>query len=200
MAKKVWEDPQAIQEARQRLEKINWNDDTAQPIITLFQVVDTLVEREIFYYYRRRKSARLMSQALLLCAWIAGIFAVVLPILSPAIEGGPELTAIGPIAVVLAAAFAAGNRLFGGTSGHVRYVSTQLALEALSTKSRIELAEVLAKWEDFGSKQLSRDKGLEVARNYSSKFYSIVGAETEGWGGEVLAEARKLSSDDREKA
>lgn len=43
-----------------------------------------------------------------------------------------------------AASCLAANSLFGGTSGHVRFVSTQLELERLVTKARIDWCAFLA--------------------------------------------------------
>lgn len=140
------EDPRRIREFRRRLGSLKWDAENAiASLKELFDAVDELADAEIHYYYRRRGTRAWISGFARFAAWLLGSIGLLLPLLAG--TAAPEFKEVGQYGYVFlagAASCLAANSLFGGTSGHVRFVSTQLELERLVTKARIDWCAFLA--------------------------------------------------------
>lgn len=104
----------------------------------LFRAVDDLAEAEVSYYYRRRGTRAWISGLARFGAWVFGSIGLLLLLL--AATATPDFKAVSQYGYVFLAAAASclgANSLFGGTEGHIRFVSTQLELEKLITSARI---------------------------------------------------------------
>lgn len=100
--------------------------------------------------------------------------------LAPLLEttGITELKGSAPFGYLLlasSAAFFAANSLFGGTSGHTRYVVTQLHLEKSLTLMVVEWRKI----KNFGS---SCDTKADFIKEKMTDIYSIILEETDVWG------------------
>ena len=82
----------------------------------------------------------------------------------------------------------AANALFGGTDGHIRFVTTQLEIERIITKSRICWCEYMASQKVGG---VNTSIGFEKILAYANELHESTIAETGRWGETLLRELAK---------
>jgi hypothetical protein len=184
------EDPRRIASFREQLKTLAWDSThLVTSLSALFAAVDDLAQQEVRYYYRRRGTRACISGVTRTLAWMLGTAGLLLPLLAGAdperfknwgLYGYPFLAA--------AASFLAANALFGGTEGHIRFVSTQLQLEKLITASRVEWCQYLAGPLDGDA---ARAQGFALILAYASSLHTTTLAETGHWGETLLAELAK---------
>ena len=121
------EDPRRLREFRNATQGLVWDDGKVVESLTqLFRAVDKLAEAEVSYYYRRRGTRAWISGIARLSAWLFGSIGLLLPLLAVTTNPGfKEWTQYGYVFLAAAASCLAANSLFGGTEGHIRFVSTQ---------------------------------------------------------------------------
>lgn len=185
------EDPRRIHAFRARLEGLAWDkQSTVGSLSTLFAAVDDLAEAEVRYYYRRRGTRAWISGVTRTGAWLFGTVGLLLPLLAG--TAAPMFRDWGQYGYAFLAAAAsclAANSLFGGTEGHIRFVSTQLELERLITEFRIRWCKYLA-----GSHETDDDlaEGFAIVLAYADALHKSTIAETGRWGETILAELAKF--------
>lgn len=187
------EDPSRIGAFRAVLDGLR-SDEVHAPasLSTLFFTVDALAEAEVAYYHRRRGTRAWISGVARALAWTCGSIGLLLPLL--AATGAARFASWGPYGYAFLAAAAcalAANTLFGGTDGHVRFVSTQLELERLITRHRIEWCRYLATAE---SRALGLDEGFALILAYADGLHATTIAETGRWGDGLLTELARYRS------
>ncbi|MCG2593927.1 SLATT domain-containing protein [Ramlibacter sp. XY19] len=187
------EDPRRIREFRQRLVSLKWDPANALASLKeLFDAVDQLADAEVHYYYRRRGTRAWISGFARVAAWLLGSIGLLLPLLAgTAAPQFKELGQYGYVFLAGAASCLAANALFGGTSGHVRFVSTQLELERLVTKARIDWCAFLAEAE-IGA--VDTKTGFAQVQLYATALHTATIAETGRWSESSLAELAKYES------
>lgn len=185
------EDPRRIQAFRAKLDGLAWDKQNALGSLSaLFGAVDDLAEAEIHYYYRRRGARALISGATRIGAWLLGTIGLLLPLLAG--TAAPMFRDWGQYGYVFLAAAAsclAANSLFGGTEGHIRFVSTQLELERLITASRVGWCKYLAGRQDAED---DLAEGFAIILDYANALHTSTIAETGRWGETLLAELAKF--------
>ena len=185
------EDPRRIEAFRKMLEGLSWDHANVHSSLnTLFNAVDDLAEAEVSYYYRRRGTRAWISGVTRSGAWILGTIGLLLPLLAGTeIELFKQWGQYGYAFLAASASCLAANSLFGGTAGHIRFVSTQLELERLITTSRIGWCEYLA-----SSKEVNDDlsQGFTLILSYANALHEVTIAETGRWGERVLSELAKF--------
>jgi hypothetical protein len=187
------EDPRRIHEFREKLMPLCWDSQSVvKSLSAVFYAVDDLAEAEVQYYYRRRGTRAWVSGITRLAAWVLGSVGLLLPLLAGT---GSDLFKdwgqFGYVAIAGAASCLAANSLFGGTSGHVRFVSTQLELERLTTAARIEWCAFLA---EANADAASIKKGFDLILAFANGLHTSTLAETGHWGEIALAELAKYQS------
>jgi hypothetical protein len=184
------EDPRRIQAFRKKLEGLQWDQQNLDGSIqALFEAVDDLAEAEVRYYYRRRGTRALISGVTRFFAWLLGSVGLLLPLV--AATSAPMFAGWGQYGYAFLAAAACclgANSLFGGTQGHIRFVSTQLELEKLIAASRIGWCEYLATKKPNNNHQ----KGFELIFAYTQALHLVTISETSRWGETLLAELAKF--------
>ncbi|SMC28091.1 hypothetical protein SAMN02745857_03114 [Andreprevotia lacus DSM 23236] len=181
------EDPRRIRAFREKTAGLDWAPSQAeQSLNTLFAAVDDLAEAEVLYYFRRRVTRAWISGITRFGAWLFGTVGLLLPLL----PGGPGeffegWQHYGYVSLVTSASFLAANSLFGGTEGHIRFVSTQLELEKLITASRVG-------WCKYRSGQHETDapltEGFGIILAYATSLHAATIGETGRWGQTLLSE------------
>ncbi|MBX3640846.1 MAG: SLATT domain-containing protein [Nitrosomonas sp.] len=185
------EDPRRIKVFRAKLEDLTWDKQNAlRSLSTLFAAVDDLAEAEVYYYYRRRGTRAWISGVTRTGAWLLGTVGLLLPLLAG--TNAPIFKDWGQYGYAFLAAAAsclAANALFGGTEGHIRFVSTQLELERLITTSRVAWCKYLA-----GQHETDDDlaEGFTIILGYASALYTATITETGRWGETLLVELAKF--------
>ncbi len=187
------EDPRRMHCFREQLQNLNWErSNVAESLGKLFNAVDDLTEAEVRYYYRRRGTRALLSGLFRTLAWVFGTIGIILPLF--AATNQYAFKSWGPWGYVFlagGASFLGANALFGGTTGHVRFVSTQLELEKLITASRIEWCNFSAHidLENISDEQVAY--GFALIQAYAEKLYETTLSETGHWGETLMEELKK---------
>ncbi len=179
------EDPRRVRRFRERTESLQWDAANAESSLSeLFAAVDDLAESEVRYYYRRRGTRALISSLARFLAWLLGSVGLLLPLLAgTAAPVFRDWGQYGYVFLAAAACLLGANALFGGTSGHVRFVQVQLELEKLIAESRIAWCRHLASTGD--SRHL--DAGFELVLAYAQGLHAATLAETGRWGEDALS-------------
>ena len=184
------EDPRRIQAFRNRLEGLQWDQpNTEASLKTLFEAVEDLAQTEVNYYYRRRDTRAWISGLTRFFAWLLGSVGVLLPLLAAASTSKfADWNQYGYAFLAAAACCLAANSLFGGTEGHIRFVSTQLELEKLIASSRISWCKYLA------TKTPNDDieKGFDLILSFAQALHTATISETGRWGETLLTELAKF--------
>jgi len=187
------EDPRRMSQFRLDLASLSWEGDAAFAALSqLFAAVDALAEAEVRYYFRRRGTRAWVSGITRFGAWVLGSIGLLLPLLgaSPWLPF-KDATQYGYAFLAAAASCLAANALFGGTSGHVRFVGTQLELERLVTKARIDWCAFLAE-RTRGLESVKR--GFALIHAYAHALYATTITETGNWSAEAMAALARYES------
>ncbi|WP_153133329.1 SLATT domain-containing protein [Dechloromonas hortensis] len=184
------EDPRRLQAFKARIQVLDWGaQDVVNSLSVLFNAVDDLAEAEVQYYYRRRGTRAWISGLARFAAWLFGSVGLLLPLLAGAdsalFKGWSQY---GYSFLAAAASCLAANSLFGGTDGHIRFVSTQLNLEKLVTASRVRWCQYLS---EPHTTQEEIDKGFNIVLTYATELHTTTIVETGRWGEGLLAELAK---------
>jgi SMODS and SLOG-associating 2TM effector domain 2 len=190
------EDPRRISEFRSKLEGLLWQaKNSPDSLSAVFYAVDDLAIAEVRYYFRRRRTRAWISGATRIGAWVLATIGLLLPLLAgtadPMFKGWAQY---GYVFLAAAGSCLAANSLFGGTDGHIRFVSTQLELEKLITYSRIVWCKYLA---GCHQEEAAHADGFDLILAYANALHVTTIAETGRWGDAILAElARYQKSTD----
>lgn len=187
------ENPRRVRRFREEVQNLKWEQsNTANSLFKLFDAVDVLAETEVGYYYRRRGTRACLSGLFRLLAWIFGTVGVVLPLFAAA--RGIAIESWGPwgyLFLALGGSFLGANSLFGGTSGHVRFVSTQLELERLITTSRVSWCDYSAHVDLENISEEDIKRGFALIQTYAEKLYEKTLSATMFWGKTLMEELKK---------
>jgi hypothetical protein len=181
------EDPERMQAFRARVDGLQWDQaHVVNSLATLFKAVDDLAETEVAYYYRRRGTRAFISGMCRVAAWLLGSIGLLLPLLAgTAAEAFTGWGQYGYVFLAAAACCLAANTLFGGSEGHIRFVSTQLELERLITAARIDWCRYLT---GPISSPEEVAQGFALISAYAQQLHETTIAETGRWGETLLAE------------
>lgn len=142
--------------------------------------LDELAQAEVRYYFRQRKYRARSSFWLRLAAWIFGTLGLLAPLAGGAM-GRPTLEKWGYVLLAVSASAIAANTLFSSTSEHIRYTTTQLALERLIITFRVDWFQMRALRGTFET-----DEAIEAAFALMLRFVDAVSKtildETNAWG------------------
>src|SRR4051812_24180945 len=118
------------------LRDCDWNEsgNRLAAMERLFEGLVALTAAEVSYYYRSRRARRRVSFIFRWIGYLFGSAGIIFPLLTGLLAARQDGTGLGYVLLAVAAAAFAGNQLFGGTQGHVRYVTAQYVLERLITE------------------------------------------------------------------
>ena len=192
------EDPRRIRAFREALQDVDWDQANVKDSLgKLFQAVDDLAIAEVDYYYRRRGTRAWISGIARFSAWIFGTVGLLLPLLAATkSQNFSDLGDYGYVFLAAAASCLGANSLFGGSEGHIRFVSTQLEIEKLIIQARIVWFEYLASQSVDSS---DYKHGFLLIKNYAGDLHKITIGETGRWGKALLQELAKYQKQIDEK-
>ena len=188
------EDPRRLFAFKNATQGLQWDKEhLPESLDQLFRAVDDLATAEVKYYYRRRTTRAWISGVSRSAAWISGTIGLLLPLLAattnPEFKGWAQY---GYAFLAVAASCLGANSLFGGTEGHIRFVSTQLELEKLITKARVSWCRYLAT--EVNNTQ-SYDAGFSLIQDYANDLHTTTISETGLWGETIMKELAKYQKD-----
>ena len=158
-------------------------EEIAAAIVALFRT-------EIVYYYRLRNWRARVAGLSRLVAFLFGSAGLLAPLLAATgnqwFVNGEKW---GYVLLASAAAALAANRLFGATSGHMRFVSAQYRLEQL-------LQEFAVQWQAWRAKVPRADEApnaeltaeaFRLLEQFSTAAYAAMKRETDLWSADLTA-------------
>lgn len=153
MPKTKIEDPERIRAFLEKTASLDWSN-RKESLSTLKNEAFELLNHEVAYYYRIRQDKKSLSGYLRFGMLLFGT----LGILAPLAEAAKiyEVGNYGYLLLAVSGAFLTANNLFGGTTGHARFVTTQLQLEKI-------IAVGTVKWNELENKlDQDADKAPEI--------------------------------------
>jgi hypothetical protein len=189
--KKPIEDPQRIKNFFDAIKNLDWSDPVSS-LNTLFEKSFELIKFEIEYYYIARKSKKRLSALLRSGALLFGSLGILAPLAE--LADLYNSASYGYLFLAAAGAFLTANNLFGGTSGHIRFVTTQLELEKKVNLGAIQWNKLKKKHHDTKDKSKIEDEMFKFILATMENCYSLVLNETSEWN-----KALKSAVEDYEK-
>jgi hypothetical protein len=175
--------------------------DTAQRI---FQLVESHAEEARSWYWRSIRGKRHGSLIVRTTSYVAVVLGSTAPIVA-AIRSSTEerliITQLGVACLVVGGMVLLADRLFGWSSGWLRYVTTVLAMERQTQQFRLDWAAYLI---GKGPCELTQDDAkalFEIARRFEQEIDARTKEETDGWVAEFnssMATLDKMTSVQRE--
>lgn len=186
-----------------KLEKFPTSDDPNE--IYKWAVAQT--EAQIRWYRNSRQAKRSGSRMIRGLAIILGALGALAPVISSIVnQSGTNITSWGYVFLAAAGACIAGDRLFGLSSGWIRYIQTEFTLQSMLTEFQYEW---LIKSRD--TTKTSSELSLMV-ETFHKSVQQIVNSETNAWAAEfqsnlsalekqlnTSAETQKTLSDEKQK-
>ena len=127
--------------------ELTWKSDgdVANGLTSLYKHAEARAESTIAWYLRSKASKSFNSRALRLLTILLGTIGGLAPIIDSAglagwLPEGAEATEIGYLMLGLAAACVAVDKLFGFSSGWMRYITTAMALQEDLSRLRMDWA------------------------------------------------------------
>jgi hypothetical protein len=146
-----------------------------------------LFQAEIDYYYNARTMSRSASARYRQFAFALGTLGLLCPLAEPLLPAGfVWISKLGYIFLACAAASLAGNELFGGTRGHVRYVTTQYRIEHLMTQFVLDWNDWKQKYVGEGTSKPTASDGITMMKAFAAACYEAIAEETREWGSAVV--------------
>ena len=187
--------------------ELTWKSDgdVANGLTALYKHAEARAESTITWYLRAKASKSFNSRALRLLTILLGTLGGLAPILDSAgltgwLPMGAEATEIGFLLLGLAAACVAVDKLFGFSSGWMRYITTAMALQEDLSHLRMDWAATMVR---SRSRPLSTTDILWQLERIRAFFDTIDGRvmqETRAWIAEFqtnLADIERATTDAR---
>lgn len=150
----------------------------------IFELVESHAAEARAWYWRSIQGKRLGSLFVRAISYVAAALGTTAPVVAAirrSVEERLIITQLGVACLVVAGMVILADRLFGWSSGWLRYVSTVLAMERHTQQFRLEWAAYLIV---RGTRELTREdtKALfEIARRFQLEVDARTKEETDGW-------------------
>ncbi len=121
--------PRRMQTFTNVLASVDWKrgDDVPMALQPVRAALLAFIQHELDYYYRVRRGSSMRSNLFRILAWVFATLGVIAPLASAAL--GHDWSKAGYLFFAAAGAVLVANELFGGTTGHIRYITAQIAIE-----------------------------------------------------------------------
>ena len=178
------EEPFRLAEFMKAMQAVSWKGDKSdiEMVALVRNAAAALAQYELNYYYRRRNDSNRRSAVFRIFAWGAGTCGVLFPLIASTFESARHLKDYGYIALAAAGAALLANELFAGTTGHIRFVTTQLAMEK-------RMAQFTLDWEAWRAAAAAKTsdpskavgEGLSITKTFLADVHALVEEETKAW-------------------
>ncbi|MDW9629155.1 SLATT domain-containing protein [Sinorhizobium meliloti] len=189
------------------IQQLEWDQtNAAKSLQALSDYSFAYAQRAVDWYLDRKKWKRLGARGTRFLALVLALLAGLVPLVGEINEsnGMPALNPLwGSVALVLAAGAVAIDRLFGFSSGYMRYLSTAMILEGLAHDFSVEWQLRRATMTGLEPNAAHIQEGIEACRRFCASIGKAVQSETESWVQEftsTLAEIDKSAKAQVEKA
>ncbi len=189
MSKTKMEDPERIKAFLEKTASLDWGA-AKESLSTLQSEAFELLNHEVSYYYRIRQSKKSLSGYLRFGMLLFGTLGILAP-LAEAAEFS-EVGNYGYLLLAVSGAFLTANNVFGGTTGHARFVTTQLQLEKIIAVGTIKWNELENKLnQNTNDASEVQSEMFQFIVNILEEAYQLIIDETTEWN-----ESLKVAMDD----
>jgi len=188
--------------------EINWKSDgdIANGLTSLYKHAEARALSMIAWYLRAKVSKSRWSRWLRLLTIVLGTLGGLAPIIDSAgfagrvPFGGPDATDLGFLMLGLAAACVAVDKLFGFSSGWMRYITTSMAIQEDLSHLRMDWAEMMVRSRKLPLSTADIVKQITRLRSFLDTIDGRVVQETRAWIAEFqtsLADIERAAADGR---
>jgi len=175
------------------LGKLEWREGSRRASVqALFDASNIWALEQVRYYQRRRARRMVASGTLRGTAIVFATAGVIVPLLAPFFEN--NVAQLGYVLLAIAGGALAANSVFGGTTGHVRSVHAQLALERLILETQAKWCMLTADWKGDTISDEQLDAGFLLIEAYAAAVHETVIAESREWSEITLAELERFEA------
>ncbi len=179
MKKKKIEDTEIIRLFLGKTASLDWSN-SRESLSTLKNEAFELLNHEIAYYYRIRQNKKLLSGYLRFGMLLFGTLGVLAPLAEAAKLY--EVGNYGYLLLAVSGAFLTANNIFGGTSGHARFVTTQLQLEKIISVGTVKWNQLENKLnQDTNNEREIELKMFQFIIETLEEAYTLIIDETNEW-------------------
>ncbi|MDI1256024.1 MAG: SLATT domain-containing protein [Flavobacterium sp.] len=185
------ESPERIQKFLTAMNSIEWTDKSAA-IKNIHNEVNLLADAEIRYYYTKRVYKRRLTGWLKILMLLFFSISILLPLLKNTGQFIESIDTWGYVFFAIAGICFTIDKTFTGSSGHMRYVVTQIKLEKLLTSFNLKWQNI---YFEMGTHNENESCRLLFASmiEFTDEFYKILNDETQEWKAELTKVLEDLS-------
>ena len=185
MSKAKTEDPERIKIFLNKTSSLDWNN-AKESLSSLKVEAFELLSYEVSYYYKIRQDKKKLSGLLRFGMLLFGTLGILSPLAETA--GLDGVGNYGYLLLAISGAFLTANNLFGGTSGHARFVTTQLELQKIITVSTVKWNELEIKLEqDSANVSEVQMEMFQFIVSTLEEAYQLIINETTEWNKSSIA-------------
>jgi hypothetical protein len=174
------EGPERINTFLQRVQSLKWDDENqGKPLQSLFDEINTLMQYEIQYYFRVSRRDGFLSVACRCFIILFGGLGFLMPLIENA--GYLGVGKFGFLSFGIAGMFVAANNVFGASTSHARYITTQFHLEQLVSEKNILWHQQKCMWDNPSPSKEQIAASFKIIQVYSEEAYKLIIAETTEW-------------------
>jgi hypothetical protein len=189
------------------LSKLSWKEaDVETSLSTLHQYVEDQAQKQVSWYWDKKKPKSRMSMSLRFIAIILFALGGLVPIVKATLP--PTVTSrfpfdfgqLGYLLIGVAAGCMGLDRFFGYSSGWIRYVTTAMAIEKSLQEFRFEWTRTMAKLQGIAPSAEQLETLIQTCAAFSLAIKSQVEQETKAWVVEFQTNLSQLEKDLQDKA
>jgi len=180
-----------------------WNsNEQGESLVLVYQWAIRNAQDHIAWYVQRKEIQKRWSQRLRAMSIISAAVGAVCPLVQATHFFGNTLTLgqWGYVLLALSAAFISYDRFFGLSSGWMRYMVTQLALEKMLKAFQYDWIMLTARQESKDMPETGPLEMLQELKEFSLGFDAVIQKETNAWVAEFQSNISKLEKKLRAEA
>ncbi len=167
-----------IAEFIKQTKNLDWSNQI-DSLNTLHDETIRLIMYQIAYYDGIRQKHKKLSKWLRIGMLIFGACGMISPLAE-----GTQLNFLSPygyILLVISGVFLTADKLFGGTSGHIRYSMVWLKLEKLVASRSLKWNELIKNHQNSAEKNQTENKMFQFIVKTIEELYALILNETSEW-------------------
>jgi hypothetical protein len=170
------------------LPPLSWNpEECAKSLDCVRDYVERQGRELLGWYFQKKIWKRRMSTALRVASILLFTLGGLIPLVKASWPGAPTSAAgldfgqLGYLLIALGGAAIAFDRFFGYSSGWIRYITTEMAIERSIDEFRLDWARSIASLRGVGPTAEQVDQLMQLAKTFALSVRAQVEQETKAW-------------------
>ena len=189
------------------LANLSWKEsDVENSLNALRQYVESEAQKQIDWYYAKKRKKAAMSSALRFISIILFVMGGLVPIIKATLPASAtakfpfDFGQAGYLLIGVAAGCMGLDRFFGYSTGWIRYITTAMAIEKSLEEYRLEWARAMCKIHGVHPTDEQLEELIQISSMFSLAIKSQVEQETKTWVTEFQSNLAQLERDLEAKA